>query len=262
MKKNNIICIIQARMSSSRLPGKSLLKINGEPCIEKVINRVKKSKYINKLWVACSKHLSDDVLSNYLKLLNVNIFRGSLNNVLSRYISIARMENADYVVRITGDCPLIDHLVIDELIKKITEENLDYVSNTIIRTFPDGLDVEVFKASAMYEGEEFANDFMKEHVTPYISGKLKKYMPSGNFKRKQIKYHKDLSKFRLTLDRREDLKLLNILFKTLGNNCNWKEAVNLIEKNSDLFEINNHINYNENSNKELKKILDNEQNKN
>ena len=172
------------------------------------------------------------------------------------------MENADYVVRVTGDCPLIDHLVIDELIKKIIEENLDYVSNTIIRTFPDGLDAEVFRASAMYEGEEFANDFMKEHVTLYVSGKLKKYMPCGNFKRKQIKYHRDLSKFRLTLDRREDLKLLNILCKTLGNNCSWKEAVNLIEKNSDLFEINNHINYNENSNKELKKILDNEQNKN
>ena len=87
-------------------------------------------------------------------------------------------------------------------------------------------------------------------------------MPCGNFKRKQIKYHRILSKFRLTLDRREDLKLLNILCKTLGNNCSWKEAVNLIEKNCDLFEINNHINYNENSNKELKKILDNEQAKN
>ena len=89
MKKNNIICIIQARMSSSRLPGKSLLKINGVPCVEMVINRVKKSKYINNIWVACSEHLSDDVLSNYLKLLNINIFRGSLNDVLSRYLSIA-----------------------------------------------------------------------------------------------------------------------------------------------------------------------------
>ena len=246
-------------MSSSRLPGKSLLKINGVPCIEMVINRVKKSKYINNLWVACSDHLSDDILSKYVKLLNINIFRGSLDNVLSRYVSIAKKENADYVVRITGDCPLIDHLVIDELIKKIIKENLDYVSNTIIRTFPDGLDAEVFKTSSLYEAEEFANDFMKEHVTPYISGKLKKYMPFGNFKRKQITYNKDLSKFRLTLDRKEDLKLLNILCKTLGNNCNWKEAVNLIEKNSDLFEINNHINYNENSNRELEKILDNEQ---
>ena len=96
-----------------------------------------------------------------------------MDNVLSRYLSIAKMENADYVVRVTGDCPLIDHLVIDELIKKIIEESLDYVSNTIIRTFPDGLDAEVFRASAMYEGEEFANDFMKEHVTPLCSGKLK-----------------------------------------------------------------------------------------
>ena len=94
------------------------------------------------------------------------------------------------MVRITGDCPLIDHLVIDELIKKIIEENLDYLSNTIIRTFADGLDAEVFRASAMYEGEEFANDFIKEHVTPYVSGKLKKYMPCGNFKRKQIKDHR------------------------------------------------------------------------
>ena len=122
------------------------------------INRIT----IYSIWVACSEHSSDDVLSNYLKLLNINIFRGSLDNVLSRYLSIAKMENADYVVRVIGDCPLIDHLVIDELIKKIIEENLDYVSNTIIRTFPDGLDAEVFRASAMYEGEEFANDFMKE----------------------------------------------------------------------------------------------------
>ena len=127
MKRNKIICIIQARMSSSRLPGKTLKKINGVPCIEMVINNVKKSKLIDELWLACSKHPSDNILSEYVKKLKVKIFRGELNNVLSRFTAISKQQNANYIVRITGDCPLIDHNVINEAIKKILNLNLDYV---------------------------------------------------------------------------------------------------------------------------------------
>ncbi len=178
-------------------------------------------------------------------------------SVLSRFTAISKQQNANYIVRITGDCPLIDHNVINEAIKKILNLNLDYVSNTIERTYPDGIDVEVFKSLALYEAEKEANEFTKEHVTPYISGKLKKYMSSGNFKVGQIKYEKDLSLFRLTLDRKEDLKLLNEVCKKLGRNCNWIRAVKLIKKNSNLFKINNHIAYNENSKKDLEDLLKN-----
>ena len=258
MKKSKIICIIQARMSSTRLPGKSLIKINGIPCIEMVINRVNKSLLINDVWLACSNHSSDDILADYVKSLKANIFRGKLNDVLSRFSAISRKANAHYVVRITGDCPLIDHEIIDKVIKKILNQDLDYVSNTLERTFPDGVDVEVFKSSALYASEKVANNFMREHVTPYISGKLKAYMSHGNFKVGQIKNSEDLSLFRLTLDRKEDLTLLNILCNRLGNNCTWDQAVKLLQENSDLFKINNHIAYNENSKKDLEYFLKNE----
>ena len=258
MKKNKVICIVQARMSSSRLPGKSLLKINGVPCIEMVINRVRKSKLINELWLACSNHPSDDILATYAKTLKVNTYRGKLNDVLSRYVSISKKQNADYIVRITGDCPLIDHLIIDKIIKKILDKDLDYVSNTILRTFPDGVDVEVFKSHALFEAEKVATDFTREHVTPHISGKLKKNNSLCNFTKGQVKMLEDFSKYRLTLDRREDLQLLNILCKRLGNDCNWQDAINLIRENSDLLKINNHIAYNENTEKKLENILKNE----
>lgn len=258
MKKNKVICIIQARMTSTRLPGKSLMKINGTPCIEMVINRVKKCKLIDDLWLACSNHSSDDILANYVKSLEVNIYRGSLKDVLSRYVAISKKQNADYVVRITGDCPLIDHLLIDKIIKQICSNGLDYLSNTIIRTFPDGIDIEVCKSEALYESEKKSDDFIKEHVTPYISGKVKKSKTSTEFKIGQIKNLEDLSLYRLTLDRKEDLELLNIICQNLGNNCNWQQAVDFIKKNSNLFKINNHIAYNEKSEKYLKNIRENE----
>ena len=254
MKYKKTICIIQARMSSTRLPGKSLKKINGIPCIEMVINRVKKSKLINELWLACSNEISDDILVDYVKSLKVNIYRGKLNDVLSRFVAISHKQKADYVVRITGDCPFIDSSIIDKVIKKIFDKNLDYVSNTILRTFPDGVDVEVFRASTLYKSEKIANDFIKEHVTPYITGKIKKQISYDKFKIGQIKSLKDYSSFRLTLDREEDLRLLNILCKKLGNNCSWQQAVNLIQKNSDLLKINNHIAYNEKSENYLKNL--------
>ena len=98
--------------------------------------------------------------------MKVNIYRGSLKDVLSRFVAISKKQNADYVVRITGDCP-IDHVLIDKIIK-ICIKGLDYLSNTIMRTFPDGIDVEVFKSEALYASEKKADDFIKEHVTPYI----------------------------------------------------------------------------------------------
>ena len=153
IKKEKITCIIQARMTSSRLPGKSMKSIIGKPAIQRVTERVKKSKLISDLWLACSDHKEDNVLENFAKANNINVFRGNMNDVLSRYVSISKMNDSGIIVRITGDCPLIDPDIIDAVIDKFIISDTDYTSNTLTRTYPDGLDVEVFSKNALYESE-------------------------------------------------------------------------------------------------------------
>ena len=248
--KIKIICIIQARMSSTRLPGKSLALINNVPCIERVIKRVNKSKLINDIWVACSRDRSDDVLESFVRNMNVNCYRGSMEDVLSRYIGIYNKTSADYIVRITGDCPLIDPEVIDEVIKKILVTGADFSSNTIKRSFPDGLDIEVFTGKALVEADKKSkHKFMREHVTPYMSGKLSKKFNSGKFNIVQVLNNKNYSNIRLTLDREEDLTLLNELYKHLDNFCTLEQIINFLQKEKHLLNINKHIEYNEKSNK-------------
>lgn len=244
--KKKIVCIIQARMSSTRLPGKSLALINGIPCIERVINRIKKSFLIDEIWLACSTDNSDNVLEDFIKKFDINFFRGSLNDVLSRYVSISEISLADYIVRITGDCPLVDPSIIDDIVSNIVNSKLDYVSNTIDRTYPDGLDVEAFSIKALLEANKNSkSNIMREHVTPYITGKLGDKFASGSFEIKQIKHNIDYSKIRLTLDRKEDLKLLNIIYENLGDYCKWQDVIKFLIKKKHLLNINKHIKYNE-----------------
>ena len=128
MKKSNIICIVQARMSSKRLPGKTLLEIQGKTCVERVLQRIGESKKIDETWVATSTHKTDDKLYRFLKDRNFNIYRGDLNDVLSRYVEIAKKIIPKYIVRVTGDCPLIDASIIDNVITK----GLDTNGNTFL----------------------------------------------------------------------------------------------------------------------------------
>ena len=245
-ESKKIVCIIQARMSSTRLPGKSLALINKVPCIERVIKRVKKSKLIDDIWVACSNSKSDDILANFVKALNIKCYRGSMNDVLSRYVKVCELTNSDYIVRVTGDCPLIDPNIIDKVIRKILATGADFASNTIQRSFPDGLDVEVFTSNALMEANYNSKEkFLREHVTPYISGKLSKTFTSGEFYRVQVLNRKDYSDIRLTLDRKEDLKFLNQIYKSLNNSCTWREVINFLKKEKHLLNINKHIEYNE-----------------
>ena len=150
MKKNyKIIAIIQARMKSRRLPNKSLIDLSGKPNILRMVDRVKLSKLINKTIIATSDEFEDDVLAKVVsKEKKLFLYRGDEKNVLSRFYYISKKEKADIIVRLTGDCPLIDHSIIDQAIETLIIKNVDYVSNTIRRTYPDGLDVEVFKSSA------------------------------------------------------------------------------------------------------------------
>ncbi|HHV73352.1 MAG TPA: NTP transferase domain-containing protein [Thermoanaerobacterium sp.] len=206
--------IIQARMGSTRLPGKVMKIIMGKPIIEHVVNRVKASKEIDDIIIATTTNKEDDIIIEKAKKLNVKYFRGSENDVLSRYYHAAKENNADIVIRITSDCPLIDPKIIDKIIRTFIEtskkEKIDYLSNTIERTYPRGLDVEVFNFETLEKVfKEADKSYQREHVTPYI------YENPEIFKIKQIKDNVDYSNYRWTLDTIEDFKVIEIIYENL-----------------------------------------------
>src|SRR5208282_1417599 len=163
------IAIIQARMGSSRLPGKSLAEIEGRPMLWHVIQRVKRASLVDRVVVATSTAPADDVIEKMCQENGVPCYRGSENNVLDRYYHAARAEKAAQVVRITADCPLIDPELIDQVVSRFQTGDLDYASNTMVRTYPDGLDTEVFSFSALERAwHEAVKDSEREHVTPYL----------------------------------------------------------------------------------------------
>ena len=235
MKKTGVI--IQARMGSTRLPGKVMKKINNKPMIEYVIDRVSKSKMIDDIIVATSDEEENKVLVNFLKSKKVKYFTGDEDDVLSRYYFTAKHYNLTDIVRITADCPLIDPIVIDNTIKKHVQDNFDYTSNIFPRSFPKGLDTEVFSFNSLKKAFIEANSlYDREHVTPYIR-------ESGNFEISNISFDKDYSDYRLTVDWEDDFRLIEKIFNLFKPNIffNWLDIMDLLKKNPDLILINNHI---------------------
>ena len=164
-----------SKINSTRLPNKALKDICGKTCIQRVIERVQKSQLLDEIWLATTKKKTDKVFKKICEANEINFFQGSINNVLSRYYNIVKISNADYIVRITGDCPLVDASIIDKAVKLIIEKKCDYLSNTLERTYPDGIDVEVFSQKALNKAhKEAKHPFLKEHVTPYIHGQVPK----------------------------------------------------------------------------------------
>ena len=149
MEKRNNLAVLQARMSSNRLPGKVLMEVNGKPMIYWQIQRILQSKEISKLVVATSDHPTDDVLVKYLESINFEFVRGSLDDVLARFIKVENIYSPDSIIRLTGDCPLVMPELIDSMLKKFYEVNVQYLSNIIELTYPDGLDIEIIKAGTL-----------------------------------------------------------------------------------------------------------------
>ena len=148
-----------------------------------MLNRVKKSKLINEIWVATGISKENDKLCKLLLKKNIRTFRGDDNNVLSRFMDIASKTKAKYIVRLTADCPLVDASIIDKAITSITKYKLDYVSNILKRTYPDGLDVEVFSRNTLKKTfENVTDDYSKEHVTTYMHGLHEKSIKKENLK--------------------------------------------------------------------------------
>ena len=163
------IAIVQARMGSTRYPGKVLKKVCNYPIIQILFERLKKSKKINKIILATTTNKEDDLLEKLINKIGFDVFRGSEKDVLSRYYQVAKMYNAKNIVRITGDCPFVDSIIVDEVINLFYKNNSDYCSNVNPPTFPDGLDVEIFNIDVLEKAYLNAiNPKHREHVTTYM----------------------------------------------------------------------------------------------
>ena len=194
MNFQKTIAVVQARVGSTRFPNKVLQNICGKPLIELLLERLKQAELIDKIIVAIPLGDKDLDLANHVNKLGCTVFRGSENDVLDRYYCAAKSHNSDTVVRITGDCPLIDPELVDQVIKEYRATKSDYVSNTSPPTYPDGLDIEVFSFAALETAWlEATTKFDREHVTPYIREKSK-------FKKSNVFHGEDISNERWTVD--------------------------------------------------------------
>ena len=239
--KRSVLAIVQARYNSTRFPGKVLKKINNITVLEILIKRLSRSEYISKIIVACSKNKKDVAILNICKKLGVNYFAGSEEDVLDRFYKAAKKYKGENIVRITGDCPLIDPKIIDDVISNFFSNNVDYASNTNPPTFPDGFDVEVFKFSALKEAYIKARQLNeREHVTPFIINNKK-------FKKFNLKNFINYSSLRLTLDEKEDFILIAKIIKYFKSNLNFnlKNILDLYKKKKNFFLINSHLDRNE-----------------
>ena len=239
-----IIAIVQARMGSTRLPGKVMRTINGKPLIEILLSRLALSKKIHEVVLATSENENNKILVDYVQNLGFNTFIGSEDNVLERYWKCAKNLNADTIIRITGDCPLIDGELVDNIINQYILMGCDYLSNTNPPTFPDGLDTEIFSMKILEIAYQKANlTFDKEHVTPYMRN-TNEFTTSNYFN------SEDFSFLRWTVDEIVDLELVNNIFKELSPDIHfsWEKVIELYKLNPNKFNANNHILRNEGSN--------------
>ena len=237
------ILIIQARMNSSRLPGKVLFNVEKIPLLEILLNRLKILEEHCQIIVGTSINKIDKKIVNVCEKNGVEWFRGSENNVLLRFCKIIQKKKPDIVIRITSDCPLIDSKIIRKGLKILLKNfnGIDYLSNTLERTYPRGLDFEIFKSKCLLESLSNRKNLVDlEHVTPFI------YNNPNKFIIKQLKDKEDNSKLRLTVDTQEDFDLIKKILEYFKKKeslytFNYKDILKLLKKNPNWLKINSHI---------------------
>ncbi len=236
-----IVAIVQARMGSTRLPNKVMRPIGGVPMIELLLARLAQSKQIDQIVLATSTDARNTPLVEHVQKLGYTCVRGSESDVLDRYLVAARQAQADVVVRITGDCPLIDPALVDQVINRFKAEGVDYLSNTAPASYPDGLDTEVFCLQALERaGRESQDQFDHEHVTPYLR-------KSGLYKTGAMQHSEDLSGLRWTVDEPADFQVVSQVFAHFAPNIHfsWTDVLGLQRSQPTLFAANNNIIRNE-----------------
>ena len=232
------VAIIQARMGSTRLPGKVLMEISGRSMLAWVVSRTRRARTIDDVVVATSVSLRDDVIAAECNTFGVSIFRGSENDVLDRYYRAADEFQANFIVRITSDCPLIDPAVIDEVVAEFTGNVVDFACNTLVRGYPRGLDVEVFSRAALEEAWHRADQpHERVHVTPYI------HENPDRFKLHSVQCDNDHSDLRWTVDTTADLQAVRGIAEAFGgrDDFRWQDALEIVRQNPHLSEINRSV---------------------
>ncbi|MNW45222.1 3-deoxy-manno-octulosonate cytidylyltransferase [compost metagenome] len=231
----NITAIIQARMGSTRLPGKVMKQLMDRTVLGHVITRCQAIPIISKVVVATTTLDEDQEICEEAMKYGVSVYRGSKDNVLSRYYEAATIEQSDVIVRITSDCPLIDPKISEDVINSFLHNDYDYVSSGLSNTFPRGLDTEVFTYKALQEAYNRATkEYEFEHVTPYI------YQHRDKFKVATYKNSTDQSQYRLTLDTEEDWELIFKIYNDVytGNVFYWNDIFDLLVRKPELIKIN------------------------
>lgn len=233
-----LVAIIQARMGSTRLPGKVLMDIGGRTMLARVVERARRARRVESVVVAATVDTRDDAIVEECRRLNVPMTRGSEEDVLDRYRRAAAEHQADPVVRITSDCPLLEPTVVDRVIQAFEEARPDYASNVLDRTFPQGLDVEVLRRDVLERAWRAAKQpYERAHVTPYI------YQHPEAFRLIAVRADQDYSRFRWTVDTAEDLAFVREVYARLGpdGGFGWREVLDLLRKEPQLLELNRHV---------------------
>lgn len=224
----NILLITQARMSSTRLPGKIFKEVSGKKLLEIHIERLRGAKLVDKILIATTDNPNDFVVSKWANENNIAVYRGSESDVLDRFYKAALQYKPKWVVRVTSDCPLLDPKLVDNVINLAQSSNVDYASNIMIEQFPDGQDVEVFTFDALEKAWQLAKlPSEREHVTPFIRNNLND-LGEKIFKAVNYDAPVDFSGIRMTVDEPVDLELIKQLIDQMGMNADWQEYVNHI----------------------------------
>jgi len=240
-KPNLVVAIVQARMSSTRLPGKVLADIAGHPMLWHVVQRLRRARLVHQIVVATSDNPADDSIAQFCQQEAIGCWRGSETDVLDRYYQAARAHSADTVVRVTADCPLIDPAVVDRVVQRFLDGGCDYVSNTLGYTYPDGLDAEAFSYSALEQAwREASKHSEREHVTPFLRG--------GRFRTASVLNEQLLpGSLRWTVDEPSDLEFVRQVFAALAGEENFgmSDVLSYLGANSAAQNLNSSILSNE-----------------
>jgi len=233
------VAIVQARMGSARLPGKVLKDIAGETMLARVLERLSEAETLDEIVVATSDLERDDPIKKKTAELGFPVTRGAEEDVLDRYHQAAREHDADVIVRVTSDCPLIDPGIVDEIVERfLAEPEVDYCSNTLEpRTYPRGMDVEVFSRQALEKAWDQDDDIAaREHVTPFMRSN------PNLFQHERMALSDDLSRYRLTVDEKPDLEVARAVARHFDERTpSLQEVVDFLERNPDVVAMNDHI---------------------
>ena len=233
------VAIIQARMGSTRLPGKVMMNLAGEPMLSRIIARTDRARLIDDTIVASTNKQEDTRIVNLCKKLNVNCFRGSENDLLDRYYQAATKYRADFIVRITADNPLNDPAIIDLVVQEIHDKqpHVHFVSSGLQSTYPLGIGASVIRFDALEKAWKEDDDIRtREHVSPYIKNNPDLFKCVG------ISNELDQSHMRWTVDTKEDLTFVRKVYAHFGNDLfSWRDVIDILEKNPAWININSHI---------------------